>query len=422
RLARDVTTAPDRTSFTLRLREGVTWHDGSPFGAADVLFTLRTLVSPDQPFPSELGQHLDVAGATVIDQHTLRVPVKHPVGDPATMFATAETFIVKDGTKKFDAADIVGTGPFRMVSAEAGRSSTVRRYDRHWDGAPHLDEIVFLSLADPQARFNAMTGGQADFAAAISYAAAKTVRHGTGIEVRTAGDRERTGFGMVLNTQIPPFNDPRARRAVRLAVDRKQLVDSIFLGYGVVGNDLYGAGAQYFDNHDPVPRDVAQAKSLLAQAGAGTAPIVVRSAETEAGVNASVQLFAEQMKSVGLTVQPKIVALAEMQDLKAMAQANAVAFSIGAFPLQTIYSQMQLLPSLAFADAPATAAMTAAAETSDASQRAAAWRTVQQAYFDHGNLLVWGFGDTLSLARTNLRGVEPRGAAKYPYLGKAWLA
>ncbi|MDT4989471.1 MAG: peptide/nickel transport system substrate-binding protein, partial [Micromonosporaceae bacterium] len=68
------------------------------------------------------------------------------------------------------------------------------------------------------------------------------------------------------------------------------------------------------------------------------------------------------------------------------------------------------------------AAMTAAAETSDASQRAAAWRTVQQAYFDHGNLLVWGFGDTLSLARTNLRGVEPRGAAKYPYLGKAWLA
>lgn len=422
RLALSAETAADAKSFTLHLRQGVTWQDGSPFSARDVLFTLRTLVSPQQPFPSELAQHLDIATATILDDFTLKIPVKHPVGDPATTLATAETFIVKDGTKTFEATNIVGTGPFKLVSAQSGQSSTVQRFDGHWDGAPSLDGIVFLSLGDPQSRVNAVTSGQADFATAVSYTAAKTVPKGNGIEVRTAGDTERTGFGIILNTVLAPFADPRARKAVRLAVDRKQLVDTVFLGYGVAGNDLYGAGAQYFDGLNPLPRDLDQARSLLKDANATGAKVVVRSAETEAGVNASVQLFAEQMKAVGLSVEPQIVSLAEIQDLKAMARANAVALAIGAYPLQTVYSNMSLLPSLELNDPSVKKDMAAVVATPDDATRAATWKSIQQVYYDHGNLVVWGFGDTLSLARTNLSGIESRGAAKYPYLGKAWLA
>jgi peptide/nickel transport system substrate-binding protein len=422
RLALSADPAPDGKAVTLRLRPGVRFHDGAPFGAQDVLFTLRTLTAPSQPFPSELGGYLDVPGATAVDEHTVRIPLRRPVGDPTMLLAVAQTAIVKAGTTSFDPATAVGTGPFRVTSFQSGRSSTVRRFDDHWDGAAYLDELTFLSLADPQARVNSVLSGQAELATAVPYTAARTVPVDGPVEVRSAGDSERTGFGIVLNTVKGPFRDPRVRRAARLAVDRRSLVDTVFLGYGVPGNDLFGAGARYFDDRQPLARDVDRARRLVEQAGAAGAQVVLRSAELESGVNASAQLIAQQLGEVGLRARPQVVGLAEFRDLEAMAGADGVTLSLGAYPLQTIYTRLVLVPSLGLADPQLTTALRTALASPREPERAAAWRTVQEVLQDRGNLVVWGFGDTLSLARRDVSGVRAWGAAKYPYLGKAWRA
>jgi peptide/nickel transport system substrate-binding protein len=423
RLATAAVPASDGKSFTLTIRDGVKWHDGSPFTTQDVVFALRAAVDPSLPYPSALAQYLDATGIQAVDGRTVRVPLNRPVGDPATLLAASQTFMVKAGTTSYAVGDIVGTGPYRITSFQAGRSSTLQRYDGYWEGAPYLDEITFLGLDDANARVNAVLAGQADYATAVPYAAAKTVPGGRGVEVRTAGDADRTGYGLVLNATRAPFSDPRARRAVRLGIDRQALVNTVFLGYGAVGNDLYGAGSTYYDGDVSAPtRDVAGARQLLADAGASGAEVVVRSAEIEDGDNASATLFAEQLKQLGLRPTTQVVTPAQFGDIQAMGQANAVVLSMGAYPLQTIYTQLSLIPPFALGDPEYQSSIESALATPDSTARAAAWKSAQQILADRGNLVVWGFGDTLSLSRGTVRGVVAWGTAKYPYFAKAWLA
>ncbi len=422
-LALSAATTDDDSSFILKVREGVVWHDGSPFGAEDVAFTLRYATSPDRQYPSELTGYIDAAKAEVEDDHTLVVPLRRPIGDPAGLLAAHQVFVLKNGTAAFKPGKVMGTGPMKVVDFSPGRSSTLRRFEDHWDGAPYLDKIIVLSVNEPQARVNAVRAGQADFAAGLPYTEAAKLRSGRKSRVRKGAQSERTGSGFILNASRPPFDDPRIRRAVRLAVDRKALVDTVFLGYGEVGNDLFGAGAQYYaDDLEPLSRDVDRARKLLRAAGADGVEVTVRTAEIDTGYNASTELFAEQMKDLGLKVRPEVVTPAAFFDAKALGSADAVTFAIYGFPLQTIYTRTATRPSLAFGDQEFKGALTTAMATRQEAERKRAWRQVQSAMHDRGNWVVWGFADTLNLARDGVHGVTGRGTAKYPYLGKAWLA
>lgn len=420
-----VAAEPDASgsSFTLRLRRGVRWHDGSPFGARDVLHSLRYLASPDRPFPSELLTYLDIERVRIGDEVTLSVPTLRPVGDPVTLLAASSINMIKDGATSFDVSRAAGTGPYRITAFEAGRETRLARFDGHWDGPPYADGMVVLSLADAQARVNAVRGRQAHYAADIPYGVARAGTGDPGIEVRTAGPAQRISYGFILNTTRPPFDDPRARRAVRLAVDRKALVDTVFLGFGAVGNDLGGFGAPYFAADIPPPRrDVAAARELVRAAGAEGTEVRVRTADLEVGYNASTELFAQQMRGIGLNVRPQVVSLAEFFDLKALPDAHAVTFSFPPSPLQVLYARADPYPSLRLADPEFQRALRTAVATTDDGERGRAWRRAQEIMAERGNMVVWGLADVLSLARREVTGVQAGLSAKYPYLGKAGLA
>ncbi|MBB5158988.1 ABC transporter substrate-binding protein [Saccharopolyspora phatthalungensis] len=422
RLALAAEPTADGRSFVLRLREGVTWHDGSPFTAHDVAYSLRYLGAPERPVPSELTQYLDLASVEVRDPATLLVRTLQPLGDPALVLAAFLVKIVKDGTTSFTAVTANGTGPYRVATFEPGREARLTRFNGYWDAPGVADELVLLSLTDPQAKANAVLTGQADYAADIPFTTARIGAADPDLEVRTAGQRNRVGFGFVLNTTIAPFNDPRVRRAVRLAVDRQALVDGVFLGFGAVGNDLFGYGAAQHSGREPLRRDPDEARRLVREAGAGGTPIVIRSAEYEIGFNASTQLLAEQLKEVGLDVRPDIVGVPEFYDPRAVSAANGMAFSLGAFPLPVLYARLAANPALALADPQLNAALAAGLAETDEAARDRAWATVQDVMADRGNTVVWGLADTLSLERKAVAGVQTRGFAKYPYLGRAGLA
>lgn len=415
--------APDARSFTLTLREGVTWHDGSPLVAQDVAFSLVQLTTQGRQFAAELPRIIDIANVAVTGERTLRVPTLQAVGDPAGLLAGASMTVMKNGTMSFEPGKLVGTGAYRVVAFEPGRETRLARYDSYWGGAPNADELVLLSVDDAQARVNAVRGGQADYASDIPYPLAKTGAGANTLEVRTAGERQRTGYGFVLNTTKPLMADPRVRKALRLAVDRKALVDGVFLGYGEPGNDLFGHGAQYFADDIPVlERDVDRARALLAEAGANGATLTIRSAEYETGLNSSTQLFVEQLRSLGLNAAAQLVGPAEYFDPGGIAAADALAFPLGPFPLSVLFTRSAAFPSLAFTDPQLTSALATAAATLDEGERARAWRTAQEVMADRGNWIVWGRGDVLSLTRKDLTGIEVRESAKYPYLGKAGFA
>jgi peptide/nickel transport system substrate-binding protein len=213
--------------------------------------------------------------------------------------------------------------------------------------------------------------------------------------------------------------DARVRLALRLAVDRKALVDSVLLGYGTPGNDLFGHGAQYFAEDIPVlERDVDRARALLAEAGATGAAVVVRSADYETGLNSSTELFVEQLRALGLDATAQLVGPAEYFDLDGVAAADALAFPLGPFPLSVLFNRSAAFPSLALRDPELESALATASATTEETERARAWRTAQEVMADRGNWIVWGRGDALSLARKDLAGITVRESPKYPYLGK----
>ncbi|ANY08116.1 ABC transporter substrate-binding protein [Pseudonocardia sp. HH130630-07] len=418
-LATGVTVGPGATSFVLTLRAGVRWHDGAPFTARDVAYSFRYMGSADRAYPSELGTYFDLEAVQLRDELTLVVPARWPIGDPALFLAAFPAKMVQDGAS-FDGGTAIGTGAFRLTAFEAGRETRLTRFDDHWGGAPPADELHLLSLSDPQARVNAVLGDQADLAADIPFATARIGAPAAGLEVRTAGERNRTAFGWVLNTTRAPFDDPRARRAVRLAVDRQALVDAVLLGYGVPGNDLLCAGAAHADSRPPVARDVDEARRLVEESGAGAAEIVIRTSEWETGYNASTQLLVEQLAGIGLDVRAEVVGPAEF--FEPVAAAHGVAFSSGPIPLAVMYGRLSAYPPLALADEQFDAAFATAVGSTDEDGRATAWARVQDVMADRGNTVVWGQADVLSLARATVAGVEVRDQAEYPYLGRAGLA
>lgn len=418
-LATEASPASDARSFTVRLRRGVVWHDGSPFTAKDVVYSLRYMSSPDRPQPSQLSAYVDPDGVEIVDEYTLRVPTRQKVGDPALFLAAFPAKMVRDGATSFGPRDAVGTGPYRVDAFEAGREARLVRFERYWNGAAPARELVLLSLSDPQAKVNAVSTGEADYAGDIPYATAKAGAPSADLEIRTAGEDGRTGMGFVLNTTKAPFDDPRARKAVRLGIDRQALVDSVLLGYGAPGNDLFCAGAKYFSDRDPLARDVDEARGLLREAGADGAEVTIRSGEWEIGYNASTQLLAEQLKDIGLTVRPQIVGPAEFFEMDAVAAANGIVFSAGPVPLAVMYARLSAIPALAMPGKEFQAALATGIASTKEDERARAWARAQDIMADRGNTVIWGQADALSLARKHVAGIEVRGQPKYPYLGKA---
>ncbi|MFD4831308.1 ABC transporter substrate-binding protein [Streptomyces uncialis] len=405
---------------TLTLRQGVTWHDGSPFTAADVVHTFRHRASPDRAFPSELSTYFDLKAARAVGDHTVVLPTVRPVGDPATLFAGADLHVIKNGSTAFTTSSTLGTGPYRIARFQAGVETRLERHDAYWNGAGNAQTIVLLSIDDPQARANAVKGDQADYASDISVATAKAGLPGAGLQIRSSQEALRTTYGFVLNVTRKVSADPRVRRAIRLGIDREALVEAVFLGFGSVANDLFGAGARHFLDSVPVPEhNTAEAKKLLRAAGATGQPFVVRTAEYESGLNASSELFVEQLRELGLNATLLKVGVTEGFDPAGMKACDAIAFPLGPFSLALTYTRSAAYETLALPDKELNDAVATAISTTSEATRATAWETAQKVMADRGNWVAWGRGDVLSVAKEKLTGIDSHGSPKYPWLGKA---
>lgn len=160
---------------------------------------------------------------------------------------------------------------------------------------------MFLSVKDDFARLNALLSGQTDVMAQVPFTQAKSQLVGDVRLIRSPGV---TAQAIYMATDKPPFDDVRVRRALRLIVDRRQLVDVALFGFGTVGNDLYGKGLEYYDDSLPQrTRDLAKAKTLLAEAGHGSGLTLKLQTSTVApGIVEAATLFQQQAKDAGVDV------------------------------------------------------------------------------------------------------------------------
>lgn len=404
-LAESIEPNDDATVWTVRIRDDAVFHDGSPVTASDVAASLSYLAGT--PIFGSFFVDLDPDATQATDDVTVQVVLRRPRGDLIVAVLALGSIVLPNGTPSPDV--LVGSGPFRLESFAPDVGAVLVRNEEYWGDSPLLDRVEVRSVPDITARTNALTSGEVDYISDLTVTAAKTLSAGSDQQVVTFGDASSEVFAFALNSRVAPFDDPEVRRAVRLAVDREQLVSVIFGQYGQVGNDLFGLGLPgYADGIEQRRRDVDQARTVLA--AKGVTALTVLAAELTAGVVDAAELLVQQLADVGVSLTVTEADPATFfSDAEALGAAQIIA---------TFYANRPVavqLPVFAGGSSPFSfdgwssqeyeAALAQAQAAVDANVREAALVTAQELQHNQGGLIIWGYRQSLAGARSGLTGV-----------------
>lgn len=266
RLATDWQVSDDGLTYTFQLAEGVTFHDGSPFSAEDVVWTFERLRDPANGFATQ-SLYANIASIEATSDLEVTFTLNEP--NPFFLYDLSDNhaLILKAGTA--DPSGFNGTGPF-MVSDYRPEDRIIMQANPDYfiAGQPALDGLEIIFFADETAAVDALRSGQVDLAMRMSTALFESLMNEPGI---TTVEVPTNGFDLIrLRADTEPGNDPRVIQALKLATDRQAIFMLVQQGYGAVGRDspigpLY---ASYYTEETPLPeRDVEAARQLLAEAG-----------------------------------------------------------------------------------------------------------------------------------------------------------
>lgn len=299
-LAASVRTAsPSRV--VVKLKPGIKFQDGSPCNADAVVYSFQRLLDPSQLTTGKaLRAFLANSGIVKKDNLTVEFNLSKPNVEFVRNFANYTFAIVPVGYRGGAAASAhVGTGPYIVKSFTPGRESVHVKNKQYWEkGKPYFDEVRIIDFADKTALSNALIAKQIDAAIDISFSDWELLKSKKYVKTR---ETSSGGFlAMCMRVDKAPFDKKEVRLALRLLVDRRQMVNRVLSGHGKLGNDLFGYVGDYNVGNLPQRKqDVKQALELLKKVGytkANPLKVDLFAPNDTAGLVAMVQAFAEQVK------------------------------------------------------------------------------------------------------------------------------
>jgi peptide/nickel transport system substrate-binding protein len=293
----------DAKTWVLKLRKGVQFHDGKPFGPGDVVFSLMRHKDPATASKAKaLADAIESVKASGPNEVTLTLTA--PNADLPVILGTFNFLIVKEGTTDFSTG--IGTGPFKLKEFKPGVRSVVVRNDAYWKpGKPYLDEIEFVGIADEGARVNALLSGDIDLVAAVNPRSVERIKSTAGYGVFTTPSGQYSD--LIMRKDMGPGANPDFVLAMKHLFDREQMRKSIALGHAVVANDqpIDPTNRFYFAGLPQRPYDPEKARFHLKKANLGSARIPVV-ASPVATYSVEIALVLQQAaQKVGLNLDVK---------------------------------------------------------------------------------------------------------------------
>jgi len=334
-LATEWKRADDKT-LDITLRSGATFQDGSPVTADDVVFTFqRIITNKDAKYGQANPDYFPFASATKVDDTHVRFTSTFV--DPLfeRRFATPGAQIIPAKYFQMVGADAfaikpLGSGPYRVTEFAAGDHITYEAYKGYWGGAPAANKLTIRVVPEVASRVAAATNGEADIATNIppDQAAGLMARKNLSMKGRPLTNTHMLYF----NAKNKPFDKPEIRQAITYAIDRKTLVDAIWLGNAQEMHGLQFEGEDLYNANRPLtPYDPDKAKALLKQGGYAGEEIQYVAAtpnyytnEREAG-----EAIIGMWKQVGINGKLNLVELA--QKPKAIMAGHAYTISATSF-------------------------------------------------------------------------------------------
>jgi len=254
----------DGTVWTFHIREGVRFHDGSALGAGDVVYSIKRVIDPDYGSPARAAvkmiEHIEATGPL-----TVRMRLESTFADLPLQLMDPRLRIIPEGSGETVDLSGIGTGPFKVEKFDPDGITVLSAYHDYWEGPPALARIEVIGVPDAQARLQAFLSGQLDMergiAPVLRRALDKSLRYQL-LEIPTGN-----WMGLAFRTDMAPFDDPRVRRALRLVVDRDEMLDLALDGGGVVACDTPVAPNDQYRADMRCPPDPERARALLTEAG-----------------------------------------------------------------------------------------------------------------------------------------------------------
>ncbi|ANF57349.1 ABC transporter substrate-binding protein [Halotalea alkalilenta] len=283
-LAESFETLDNGTTWRFILRAGVSFHNGKPLDAQDVVFSLSRHQDPNTASKAmTLAQQFKAIEAT--GEREVMITLSAPDIELPSILGVPHMLIVPAGTEDFSLG--IGTGPFKCQEFTPGVRTVAVRYENYWrSGHPFLDQVELVGISDEPARVNALLAGDVQLISSINPRTAKRLEQDR--RVSLLATNAGTYTDLIMHTDAQPFSDPRVREAIKLLFDRETINRSVFQGYAVIGNDqpIMPGTPYYFADLPQRTFDPDRARSLLAEAGvAGARLSLVASPAAESSLD-----------------------------------------------------------------------------------------------------------------------------------------
>ena len=308
-------------TYTFHLEEGVKWHDGEPFTADDVKFTIEAIMDPENG-SENAPNYEDVEEITVVDDHTVSFKLDAPnvaFLDYMTMAVLPKHLLEGEDMQTSDFfRNPVGTGPYKLESWEEGQAITLVKNEDYFKGEPNIDTVVFKIVTDDNAKALQLKSGELDLALLTPKDAATFADD----EAYTCYDMKTSDYrGILFNFWNEYWQKNKDLiPAVCYGIDRQAIVDAVLLGQGMTAYGPLQRNIYNDENVEHYDYDPEKAKSVLEEAGCemGDDGFYYRDGEkvgfvisVGAGDQVRVdiaQIAAQQLQQIGMDVTVEIPA------------------------------------------------------------------------------------------------------------------
>jgi peptide/nickel transport system substrate-binding protein len=304
-LAESWEASPDGTVYTFTIKQGVTFHDGSPMTMDDVVFSLERVFDPEGSGYSFLFGTVD--GVRAVDETTLEIGLREPFTPLLDNLNVFPASIVPKAAVEADAegfaANPIGTGPFKLQEFAKGRHVHLVKHDGYWKpDRPHVDEVFIPYVTDDNTRILRVQGAEVDAAVAIPYAQIDQLDAQDDIDVQI--EPLFRFDGMWLNHERAPLDDVKVRQALNYATDKESMLKSIFFDKVEIANHMMPKMKYWREDVPAYEYDPERAQSLIDEskaAGGFKLPIVIPTGDVI--IQQIAQIMKESYSSIGVEVE-----------------------------------------------------------------------------------------------------------------------
>ncbi|NJP04578.1 MAG: ABC transporter substrate-binding protein [Chloroflexaceae bacterium] len=398
----------DATVWTFTLRDDVVFHDGKPFTSADVAYTFERVLAPDSV--SLLSTILSIIDTIETpDATTVVFNLSQPHAELPILFVPLTTSIIPEGSGETIGETGIGTGPFKLEQLNATGTTRMVANDAYWRGEPGLAAVELVGIADADARIQALQAGQLDLLFEIAPQQADLFIDNTKMVTQTVS----TGFwhGLEMRTDTPPFDDVRVRQAMRLLVDRQQMLELVQQGAGTISCDTLVWTGDPHHWEGVCPPDSEQAKALLAEAGYPDGlDVTLYTSNSLPAMEPIAEVYQQQAAAANVTVEIERVApdsyWTDIWGVEPFVVSNGIQYPADVF-LNLLYRDGSPYNSTAWSDAEFEQMIDDARATLDPIERNERYQAAQQYLANESGYIILFHQDEIRAFTSTVSGLAP---------------